>query len=211
MTAGSQDAPGGTQQREVPAALARRRARITVALALLGLAAVGVIPALVLRPLDDPVLLAFPAGVVAAFGIDAIRAVCDARGPGRRLTGAGHFATARTWSGPRTIDVGDLASVRARRIVGRGSSATYIIAADTAGVRVAVSKEPDIQRIRRAVLEQQSQPGPPPVRVSLLARGAMRIGPLPGWASVAWSLGSIGLSVLVIAGCVGAIGLLAGT
>lgn len=211
MTAGSRDAPEATQQREVPAALARRRARVTVALALLALAAVGVIPALALRPLDEPVILALPAGFVVAFGIDGIRAVCNARGPGRRLTGTGRFATARTWSGPRTIDVGDLASVRARRIVGRGRNVTYIIAADTAGVRVAVSKEPDIQRIRRAVLEKQSQPRPSPVRVSLLARGAMRIGPLPARLSAAWSLGSIGLSLLVTAGCAGAIGLLAGT
>jgi hypothetical protein len=182
-----------------------------VTLALLALAAVGVIPALALRPLDDPVLLAFPAGFVVAFGIDGVRALCNARGPGRRLTGTGRYATARTWSGPRTIDVGDLASVRARRIVGRGRSLTYIITADTAGVRIAVSKEPDIQRIRRAVLEQENQPGLAPVRVSLLARGAMRIGPLPAWASAAWNLGSIGLTLVVMAVCAVAIGLLAGT
>jgi hypothetical protein len=68
----------------------------------------------------------------------------------------------------------------------------------------------DIKAIRRALETGMRQQGAEPVKVSRLARGVLGIRPLPGWLSPLWTLGSTGLSVLIMLGCLVTVSALAG-
>jgi hypothetical protein len=181
-----------------------------VALGAVVLAAVWLVPALALRPLAEPALLAFPVGVVVAAGIDLIRAAGTATSSRRELSAHSRYLTVSTWTGLRTIDLRGLKRVRAQRIASRTSKTTYLTVTDTAGVHVVFRAQRDIKAIRRALEPGMRQPGAEPVKVSRLAREVLGIQPLPGWLSVLWTLGSTGLSVLIMLGCLVTVSALAG-
>ncbi len=114
----------GPEAGKVPAARARRRSRLAMTLALAGLAAVWVVPALLFRPLADPAMLGFGTGFVVWIGAELVRNMANVRHPDRFPAPQVRFLTVRTWTGPRTIDLRDLKRVRARRWVSRGGSRT---------------------------------------------------------------------------------------
>lgn len=201
MTSGASRARAAVEKRKVPAGRVRRRSIMTVALGLAVLAAVWLVPALALRPVADPAVLAFPVGFVVAVGLDLLRGAANARSSRRLLTAHSRYLTVPTWTGLRTIDLRGLKRVRARRIAGRPGKITYLMVTDTAGVRIAFSAQQDIQTIGRALDEGMRQQEAEPVRVSRLARGVLGIQPLPRWISASWTLASIELTVLIMLGC----------
>lgn len=211
MTSEASRAQAGVEDSEVLPGRARRRSVMPVALGAVVLAAVWLIPALALRPLAEPALLAFPVGVVVGAGIDLIRSAGTVTSSRRELSAHSRYLTVSTWTGLRTIDLRGLKRVRARRIASRTSKTTYLTVTDTAGVHVVFRAERDIKAIRRALEPGMRQPGAEPVKVSRLARGVLGIQPLPGWISVLWTLGSTGLSVLIMLGCAFTVIALAGT
>jgi hypothetical protein len=201
VTSEDSRAQAGVEKRKVPAARARRRSMMTVALGLAALAAIWLVPAFALRPMANPAVLAFPVGFVVAMGLDLMRGVANARSSRRLLTAHSRYLTAPTWTGLRTIDLRGLKRVRARRISGRGGKITYLQVTDTAGVRIAFSVKPDIETIRRALDERRRQQDAEPAKVSRLARGVLGIQPLPRWISALWTFASIELTVLIMLGC----------
>ena len=210
MTSEASRAPTGVEDGAVLPGRARRRSVMPVALGAVVLAAVWLIPALALRPLAEPALLALPVGVVLGIGVDLIRAAGTVTSSRRELSAHSRYLTVSTWTGLRTIDLDGLKRVRAQRSVSRTSKATYLTVTDTAGVHVVFRASRDIKAIRRAVETGTRQPGTEPVKVSRLARGVLGIQPLPGWISALWSLGSIGLSVLIMLGGLVTVSALAG-
>ena len=211
MTSEASRAQAGAEDSGVLPGRGRRRSVMPVALGAVVLAAVWLIPALALRPLVEPALLAFPVGFVVGAGIDLIRSAGTVTSSRRELTAHSRYLTVSTWTGLRTIDLRGLKRVRARRIASRTSKTTYLTVTDTAGVHVVFRAERDIKAIRRALEPGMRQPGAEPVKVSRLARGVLGIQPLPGWISVLWTLGSTGLSVLIMLGCAFTVIALAGT
>lgn len=119
MTSEASRAQAGAEKRKMPAGRARRRSIVAAGLGLTALAAIWLVPALALRPMADPAVLAFPVGLVVGIGLDLMRAVANARGSRRLLTAHSRYLTAPTWTGLRTIDLRGLKRVRARRIAGR--------------------------------------------------------------------------------------------
>jgi hypothetical protein len=146
----------------VPAALARRRSRAAVSLSLAGLAAVWVIPALLLRPLADPALLGFGTGFVVWIGTELIRNMANVRNPDQFPTPQVRLLTVRTWTGPCTIDMRDLKRVRARRSVSKVRIIDHIMVTDGAGVRIAFAGDND--RGRPAGPARAGGPGAPATR-----------------------------------------------
>lgn len=185
------------------AAHIRRRSRIAVTVALTALGLVWVVPGLALRPMRDPSGLGFGTGLAVALGIDLVRAMSNARGRQQAHGAKGGLLTARTWTGPRTVDLCSLRSVRARRITGRGRPTSYLVVTDTAGVRISLSGRGDIQLVRQELDRQARGPqgGTAPVRVSRLARGVLGTEPLPTWLSGLWSLGSGELTLMIGMAC----------
>ena len=181
-----------------------------VALGAVVLPAVWLVPALALRPLAEPALLAFPVGGVVAVWIDLISGAGTATSSRREFNAQSRYLTVSTWTGLRTIDLHGLKRLRAQRIASRTSKATYLTVTDTAGVHVVFRTQRDIKAIRSALEPGLRQPGAEPVRVSRLARGVLGIQPLPGWISALWTLGSTGLSVLIMLGCLVTVSALAG-
>ena len=125
MTAEASRAQAGAEDSEVLPGRARRRSVLPVALGAVVLAAVWLIPALVLRPLAEPILLAFPVGFVVVVGIDLIRAAGTATRSRREFRAHSRYLTVSTWTGLRTIDLRGLKRVRAQRIASMTSKATY--------------------------------------------------------------------------------------
>jgi hypothetical protein len=200
----------GEEDSEALPGRARHHSVTPVALGAVVLAAVWLIPALALRPLAEPVLLAFPVGFVVAVGVDLIRAAGTATSSRRELSADSRYLTVSTWTGLRTIDLRGLKRVRAQRIASRTSKATYLTVTDTAGVHVVFRTPRDIKAIRRALETGMRPQGAEPVKASRLARGVLGIQPLPGWLSALWTLGSTGLSVLILLGCLVTVSALAG-
>ena len=209
MTSEASPAQAGAEDSGELPGRGRRRSVMPVAFTLL--AAVWLITALALRPLAEPALLAFPVGVVVGAGIDLIRSAGTVTSSRRELSAHSRYLTVSTWTGLRTIDLRGLKRVRARRIASRTSKTTYLTVTDTAGVHVVFRAERDIKAIRHALEPGMRQPGAEPVKVSRLARGVLGIQPLPGWISVLWTLGSTGLSVLIMLGCAFTVIALTGT
>ena len=210
MTSEASRAQAGVADSEVLPGRARRRSVMPVALGAVVLAAVWLVPALALRPLAEPILLAFPVAIVVGAGIDLIRAAGTVTSSRRELSAQSRYLTVSTWTGLRTIDLRGLKRVRTQRIASRTSKATYLTVTDTAGVHVVFRTQRDIKAIRSALEPGMRQPGAEPVRVSRLARGVLGIQPLPGWISALWTLGSTGLSVLIMLGCLVTVSALAG-
>jgi hypothetical protein len=78
----SPDTPVRAEERKIPAARARRRSRVIVALSLAALAVVTVVPALLVRPpLSNPGGFAIFTGVAAGFGLWLLRGSCWASAP----------------------------------------------------------------------------------------------------------------------------------
>ena len=142
-----------------------------------------------------------PVGIVVTAGIDLIRAAGTATRSRRELSVHSRYLTVSTWTGLRTIDLRGLKRVRAQRIVSRTSKATYLTVTDIAGVHVVFRAPRDIKAIGRALEPGMRQQSAKPVKVSRLARGVLGIQPLPGWMSALWTLGSTGLSVFIMLGC----------
>ena len=210
VTSEASRTPAGVEDSEVLPGRARRRSVMPVALGAVVLAAVWLIPALALRPLAEPLLLAFPVAIVVGLGIDLIRAAGTVTSARRELSAHSRYLTVSTWTGLRTIDLRGLKRVRAQRSVSRTSKTTYLTVTDTAGVHAVFRAQRDIKAIRRAVEPGMRQPGAEPVKVSRLARGVLGIQPLSGWISALWTLGSAGLSVLIVLGCLVTVSALAG-
>ena len=210
MTSEASRAQAGVDDSEVLPGRARSRSVMPVALGAVVLAAVWLIPALALRPLAEPILLAFPVGIVVTVGIDLIRAAGTATRSRREFSVHSRYLTVSTWTGLRTIDLRGLKRVRAQRIVSRTSKATYLTVTDIAGVHVVFRAPRDIKAIGRALEPGVRQQSAKPVKVSRLARGVLGIQPLPGWMSALWTLGSIGLSVFIMLGCLVTVSVLAG-
>jgi hypothetical protein len=210
VTSEASRAQAGAEDSEVLPGRARRRSVMPVALGAVVLAAVWLIPALALRPLAEPVLLAFPVGFVVAAGIDLIRAAGTATSSRREFSTHSRYLTVSTWTGLRTIDLRGLKRVQAQRIASRTSKTTYLTVTDSAGVHVVFRAPRDIKAIHSALETGMRPPGAEPVKVSRPARGMLGIQPLPGWLSALWTLGSIGLSVLIILGCLVTVSMLAG-
>jgi hypothetical protein len=194
----------GPEAGKVPAAQARRRSRLAVTLALAGLAAVWVVPALLLRPLADPALLAFGTGIAVSIGSELVRNMANVRDPRRFPAPQVRFLTVRTWTGPRTVDLRDLKRVRARRMVGRGFIVDYIVITDGAGVRIAFSDDNDraIRLVQRALAAQmRRQPGRAPARVSPFAADVLGTRLVPWWVSPVWAVASFAGPVLIVFAC----------
>jgi hypothetical protein len=211
VTSRASRAQAEVEKRKVPAGRARRRSITTAGLGGAALSAIWLVPALALRPMADPAVLAFPVGIVVGLGVDVMRAVANARGSRRLLTAHARYLTAPTWSGLRTIDLRGLKRVRARRIAGRPGNITYLIVTDTAGVSIAFSAQQDIRTIRRAADPGMRQQDAGLVKVSRLARGVLGIQPLPRWISASWTLASMELTVLIMLGCAFTVIALAGS
>ena len=168
------DGPGGqAEARKVPAEQARGRARIAVASALAGLAAVWFGPVLALRPIANPAPLAFTVGTVVALGVHLVQGLCFARGSDRLMSAGSRFFTASTWTGAQTIDLRHLRRVRARAVSGRMGTFTYLIVTDSAGVSIAFHKPQDIRVIRQALQSQAPHHQRSRVKVSRLASRAI--------------------------------------
>jgi hypothetical protein len=202
---GAGGGPAQAEDRKIPAAQARRRARAAAAISLAGLAALWLVPALVLRPLANPAPLGFGTGVLVAIGVSFVRGAASARGSRRLQTATGRYLTAPTLTGLRTIDMRHLRRVRARREplgMYTARSISYLVVTDTAGVRVSFTDEKDIRLIRRALEEGARQPQrEAPARVSRLAKAVMGVQPLSTGASALWTIASAELSVLIALGC----------
>jgi hypothetical protein len=203
-------APAGLEDSETLPGRSRRRSVTPVALGAVVLAAAWLIPALALRPLAEPALLAFPVAIVVGAGTDLLRAAGTVTSSRREFSAHSRYLTVSTWTGLRTVDLRGLKRVRAQRIASRTSESTYLTVTDTAGVHVAFRAPRDIKAIRRALETGMRQQGAEPVKVSRLARGVLGIRPLPGWLSPLWTLGSTGLSVLIMLGCLVTVSALAG-
>jgi hypothetical protein len=208
VTSEAPRAPTGAEDSEVLPGRARIRSVMPVALGAVVLAAVWLIPALALRPLAEPVLLALPVGVAVGIGVDLIRAAGTVTRSRREFSAHSRYLTVSTWTGLRTIDLRGLKRVRAQRSVSRTSKTTYLTVTDTAGVHVVFRAPRDIKAIRRAL--ETGMQGAEPVKVSRLARGVLGTQPLPGWLSALWTLGSAGLSVLIVLGGLITVSALAG-
>jgi hypothetical protein len=188
----------------VPAALARRRSRAAVTLSLAGLAAVWVIPALLLRPLADPALLGFGTGFVVWIGTELIRNMANVRNPDQFPTPQVRLLTVRTWTGPCTIDMRDLKRVRARRSVSKVRIIDHIMVTDGAGVRIAFAGDNDraVRLVQRALADQvRRPPGRGPARVSLAAARVLETRPVPWWVSPVWTVASALLPILIVLAC----------
>jgi hypothetical protein len=189
---------------KVPAALARRRSRAAVTLSLAGLAAVWVIPALLLRPLADPALLGFGTGFVVWIGTELIRNMANVRNPDQFPTPQVRLLTVRTWTGPCTIDMRDLKRVRARRSVSKVRIIDHIMVTDGAGVRIAFAGDNDraVRLVQRALADQvRRPPGRGPARVSLAAARVLETRPVPWWVSPVWTVTSALLPILIVLAC----------
>jgi hypothetical protein len=189
---------------KVPAALARRRSRAAVTLSLAGLAAVWVIPALLLRPLADPALLGFGTGFVVWIGTELIRNMANVRSPDQFPTPQVRLLTVRTWTGPCTIDMRDLKRVRARRSVSKVRIIDHIMVTDGAGVRIAFAGDNDraVRLVQRALADQvRRPPGRGPARVSLAAARVLETRPVPWWVSPVWTATSALLPILIVLAC----------
>lgn len=168
---------------------------VGVSLSLLAL--VGVVPALLLRPMSDPVPLAICSGGVFGIGIMGMRSVNHSRAAKRTRVARRRFLVARTWSGQRNLDLHQLATVRAKRYLSEsGTYTTYVIARDRHGVTVTVGKPADITVIRNAV--DQMAAGNPALwpRVSRCARHALGMQPLAWPLPALWSLAAGALLLL---------------
>ena len=179
----------------------RRHRTITAACATAAVV-VGLVPSLVALAGVRVDLLAFALGLVAALGVESARSLCAAmrkqKGKHSRGTQYSHYLSARTPTGYRTIDLHDLASVRARRLAGRTwPPQDFVIARDRSGACIAFSTQPDLRIIREAVAQSTHRSSAPAVRVSRLARAVLGIQPLPGIVSVLWALGSVEVVILV--------------
>ena len=189
---------------KVPAALARRRSRAAATLSLTGLAAVWVIPALLLRPLADPALLGFGTGFVVWIGTELIRNMANVRNPDQFPTPQVRLLTVRTWTGPCTIDMRDLKRVRARRSVSKVRIINHIMVTDGAGVRIAFAGDNDraVRLVQRALADQMRRPpGRGPARVSLAAARVLETRPVPWWVSPVWTVASALLPILIVLAC----------
>jgi hypothetical protein len=199
---------------KVPAALARRRSRAAATLSLAGLAAVWVIPALLLRPLADPALLGFGTGFVVWIGTELIRNMANVRNPDQFPTPQVRLLTVRTWTGPCTIDMRDLKRVRARmrdlkrvrarRSVSKVRIIDHIMVTDGAGVRIAFAGDNDraVRLVQRALADQMRRPpGRGPARVSLAAARVLETRPVPWWVSPVWTVASALLPILIVLAC----------
>jgi len=189
---------------KVPAALARRRSRAAATLSLAGLAAVWVIPALLLRPLADPALLGFGTGFVVWIGTELIRNMANVRNPDQFPTPQVRLLTVRTWTGPCTIDMRDLKRVRARRSVSKVRIINHIMVTDGAGVRIAFAGDNDraVRLVQRALADQMRRPpGRGPARVSLAAARVLETRPVPWWVSPVWTVASALLPILIVLAC----------
>jgi hypothetical protein len=100
----------------------------------------------------------------------------------------GRYLSARTWTGDRCLDLRDLRSVRAKRIVSGSilKPHDYLILCDRRGVSVTISKPDDFALIRSAVMGGHQGQGIAALRVSLAARYVLGLKPLPALASLAW-------------------------
>lgn len=186
----------------VRAARSPRRHSSVTAVCATAAVLVGLVPSLVALAGVRVVLLAFVLGLVAAIGVTSTRHLCAAmrkqKGKHSRGTQYSHYLSARTPTGYRTIDLHDLASVRARRLVGRAwPPLDFVIARDRRGVCIAFSAKPDLRIIREALAEMTQRSPAPAVRVSRLARAVLGTQPLPGIVSVLWALSSVEVPIVV--------------
>jgi hypothetical protein len=175
-----------------------------VTLSLAGLAAVWVIPALLLRPLADPALLGFGTGFVVWIGTELIRNMANVRNPDQFPSPQVRLLTVRTWTGPCTIDMRDLKRVRARRSVSKVRIIDHIMVTDGAGVRIAFAGDNDraVRLVQRALADQMRRPpGRGPARVSLAAARVLETRPVPWWVSPVWTVASALLPILIVLAC----------
>jgi hypothetical protein len=173
-------------------------------LALAGIAAVWVIPALALRPLASPAMLGFGTGIVVAIGAELVRGMANIRDPRRFPAPQVRFLTVRTWIGPRTVDMRDLKRVRARRLVGRGFIQDYIVVTDGAGVSIAFGDDNEraVRLVKGALAAQARQrPEGPLAKVSPFAAEVLETRPVPWWLSPAWAVASVLFPILLLLGC----------
>jgi hypothetical protein len=200
----TRDGQAGPEAGKVPAAQARRRSRLAVTLALAGLAALWLVPALLLHPLPDPALLGFGTGVAVSIGAELVRNMANVRNPRQFPASQVRFLTVRTWTGPRTIDLRDLKRVRARRLVGRGFITDHIMITDGAGVLIAFADDNDraIRLIKRALAAQMRRPpAHGPARISPAAAEVLETRPTPWWVSPVWTLAAFARPLLLILAC----------
>jgi hypothetical protein len=106
VTSEASRAQTGVEDSEVLPGRTRRRSVMPVALGAVVLAAVWLIPALALRPLAEPALLAFPVGVVVGAGIDLIRSAATVTSSRRELSAHSRYLTVSTWTGLRLPGLG---------------------------------------------------------------------------------------------------------
>lgn len=182
----------------IPAAQARRRATVTMTISLCALSAAVVIPALFLRLRHDTSALPILIGVVPGFCLYLLRFSCHAHGAASLVDEGSLFLTARTWTGYRTVDLGNLRSVRAQKMVGAGGSVHFLILRDASGVRLGVSAPADVSATR-SMLGQQPQRGQPSaVRVSRLGKATLGTKPPGMILSVAWAVASVVLFAITV-------------
>lgn len=175
-----------------------------MALAMAGLAALWVVPALLLRPLADPYILGFGTGIAVSAGAELVRNMANVRNPRQFPAPQVRFLTVRTWTGPRTIDLRDLRHVRARRFVGKLSVTDHIMITDGAGVLIAFARNNDraVRLLRRALAAQlRRPPDRGPAKVSLAAAEVLETRLTPWWVSPAWTLAAFARPILVVLAC----------
>ncbi|WP_031512549.1 hypothetical protein [Streptomyces sp. NRRL F-5123] len=189
---------------EAVRSLQLRRIRLT-AVALGGVvAALTLVPVLLVARPTDPAPVMFTAGLAAGVGLALLPHLCVARGAPRRHGPDRRYLTARTWAGPRTLDLHDLRGVRTWKEVGRnGTAETYLVLTDTAGIRLSLSDSDlrNVRLVRRYALERPArEERADAVHMSRLALADLGVRPLPRVVSGLRSLLSVERTALMLLG-----------
>ncbi|MFD4942889.1 hypothetical protein ACFVYE_17080 [Streptomyces sp. NPDC058239] len=185
----------------IPRPASRRSIRTRTALIVMGLAAVTVVPAMLAAPLAEASPVMMTAGFVGGLGCAALPHLCTARKPWHRHGPDARFLTARTWTGPRTIDLHALRSVRTWKEVHRGGATTFLVVTDASGTRLSFTGTRADRLIRRYAVERARRtPDAKPIRMTGLALADLGIRPLPRVLSGLRSLLALERLVVLIIG-----------
>ncbi|GAA1983436.1 hypothetical protein GCM10009738_72990 [Kitasatospora viridis] len=161
-------------------------------------------PALWVRPAPDPPFVLFVAFVGGLLPMLAAT-TCSARGPLRVHEADPNLLTARTGTGERTVDLGQIARISSFEFLSRGTyDSPALIVKDRRGVRLGVTTLEGYRLVRDAVERQAAMPVVPAPRISRTARRILDEA-LPAWWEFlrgwAYSLygTAVGVACLIVA------------
>lgn len=187
----------------------RARGRLVTAAGLGAVVFLLVVPSLLVRPIAPHSRFAwvpFATGGIASLLLSSLRWASVTRNSRRSHDHGNRLLTAATLTGPRTIDLRAIKSVRARIQVGRGTPThqEFLIITDEHGVRMTLNGRRDGPRVREALSWQSaSRRSAVPPRISWLASRVLRPEGPPGWLLFIWGTASIFLFSGTFGCCLG--------